>query len=352
MGLFGNVARARSVAMAATASHATVIEDGSWEEWSTPTKACPSPSKEAAYLKKKVRWWLQDTGSPFDFARGDTLPDYVRTGRKTKIEVETANGLAESDTCAYFQIPAFGENMDPYKMEDCPDVMTVGRRCVDEGYGFIWLPWSEQPFYITPTHNAELKKLIAALSRVSDGGTPGQLHRNCIIPLLSVDYVPYFPDNYNAQNAPSLGTVLTTARKAPPKDKGVSAEAGTPMPEPAQPAEGSAQAGSPKRKRKRGPRKRAVPSRASDVEEDVSREADLRGDGAVPFGEESKGPEGGEADIDGAQVPDVEADHSEDWVWRAEYDVPPPEPVAAKVVKGEPKTESTVATAYLRASVS
>ena len=132
--------------MAATASHATVTEDGGWDERSMPVKGCSAPKREEEFMRKPVRWWLQDTGSPYDFARGDTLPDYVKTGKKAKIEVETANGLAESDQCAYFQIPAFGENMDPYKMEDCPDVMTVGRRCVEEGYGFVWLPWSTQPF--------------------------------------------------------------------------------------------------------------------------------------------------------------------------------------------------------------
>ena len=126
--------------MAATASHATVTEDGGWDERSVPVKGCSAPKREEEFMKKPARWWLQDTGSPYDFARGDTLPDYVKTGKKAKIEVETANGLAESDKCAYFQIPAFEENMDPYKMEDCPDVMTVGRRCVEEGYGFVWLP--------------------------------------------------------------------------------------------------------------------------------------------------------------------------------------------------------------------
>ena len=87
--------------MAATASHAIVTEDGTWSEQNHLVKGCVASRREEEYLRKNARWWLQDTGSPYDFARGDTLPDSVRTGKKAKIEVETANGLAESDQCAY-----------------------------------------------------------------------------------------------------------------------------------------------------------------------------------------------------------------------------------------------------------
>ena len=35
-------------------------------------------------------------------------------------------------------------------LEDTPDVMSVGQRCSEYGYGFYWAPWAEEPYLHTP----------------------------------------------------------------------------------------------------------------------------------------------------------------------------------------------------------
>ena len=127
----------------------------------------------------------------------------------------------------------------------------------------------------------------------------GVLYKECITPLLSVDYVPYFLGEYNVQNAPSLGTVLTTARKPRPQRQESSAKAET-LEQGAKPGGGSAKAEPLKRRRRRGPRKRAAPSKAKEVEEQIAREADERGDGAVPYRQEANDSDEGKAGDVGA----------------------------------------------------
>ena len=52
-----------------------------------------------------------------------------------------------------------------------PAVLSIGRRCVDHGYGFYWRPFSKIPEFITPDREA--------------------------IPITVVDYIPYYYDHSN-----------------------------------------------------------------------------------------------------------------------------------------------------------
>jgi hypothetical protein len=57
---------------------------------------------------------------------------------------------------------------------DSPDVLSIGRRCVDEGFSFHWPAGSSEPYFID-----------------QDGER---------ITLETEAYVPYLPDSYNLLN--------------------------------------------------------------------------------------------------------------------------------------------------------
>ena len=83
-------------------------------------------------------------------------------------------------------VPALdGEDaiIDPYVLPDSPDVLSIGRRCVDQGYGFYWKPYSQSPALIPP--DAHMPRVDS--SRASKEWTWLEVD----------DYIPYLVDTHN-----------------------------------------------------------------------------------------------------------------------------------------------------------
>lgn len=51
------------------------------------------------------------------------------------------------------------EVCNPYVMTDSPDVLSMGRRCIDQGYEFQWLAHVSKPFFVTPLGEGGLSRL-------------------------------------------------------------------------------------------------------------------------------------------------------------------------------------------------
>lgn len=48
-------------------------------------------------------------------------------------------------------IPALAKAIDPYLVESPPAVLSVGMRCIDDGYDFVWRGSKNQnPYFIKP----------------------------------------------------------------------------------------------------------------------------------------------------------------------------------------------------------
>ena len=45
--------------------------------------------------------------------------------------------------------PALGGAVEPLVMDNTPDVLSIGRRCVKLGWSFWWAPYSEHPILTT-----------------------------------------------------------------------------------------------------------------------------------------------------------------------------------------------------------
>ena len=78
----------------------------------------------------------------------------------------TANGESSSMKQGKVFVPRLGKTVDPYLAKSTPAVLSVGMRCIDDGYDFIWKgSKGEEPYFVKP-----------------DGK---------VVPLTVNDYVPY-----------------------------------------------------------------------------------------------------------------------------------------------------------------
>ena len=65
------------------------------------------------------------------------------------VTFETANGPTETTEVAEIYIEELGSEILPYVLKTTPAVISVGQRCEDFGYSFIWIS-GQTPFFITP----------------------------------------------------------------------------------------------------------------------------------------------------------------------------------------------------------
>ena len=96
--------------------------------------------------------WLMDTGSGYDLVAKSDVP-HVLLGNayraEESLELHTANGATLADTVVDLQVGPLLEVVSPLLLESTPAVLSIGRRCMRDGYGFYWSPFSD-PYVITP----------------------------------------------------------------------------------------------------------------------------------------------------------------------------------------------------------
>ena len=65
------------------------------------------------------------------------------------ISFQTANGITDTDLVSNCQTESFAEPINAYVLHDTPSVLSVGKRCANQNYGFVWPP-GRDPFMISP----------------------------------------------------------------------------------------------------------------------------------------------------------------------------------------------------------
>ncbi len=73
------------------------------------------------------------------------------TKAEIPILLRNVNDLISSDKIAPRQIGELGEVAEPYVLDQSPDVLSIGRRCVQDGYRFNWEPDSLKPTLTCPS---------------------------------------------------------------------------------------------------------------------------------------------------------------------------------------------------------
>lgn len=99
--------------------------------------------------------WLMDTGCGFDLAKRSHL---VRCGLRKQITksslditINTPAGPQPVTHEAAVNIPSLNEEVPIIVLKSTPDVLSIGRRCVQDGYKFVWNAHSEQPYLVSPS---------------------------------------------------------------------------------------------------------------------------------------------------------------------------------------------------------
>jgi hypothetical protein len=113
--------------------------------------------------------WLMDTGSAVDLVSVHDIPakweKSILTGGP-KIKLSTANGFMLADKRIPLQVGSFGGiEVEPLLLPSTPPVLSVGKRCMEEGYTFVW-PAGKNPFMIGPNQerfDLEVKDFVPYL---------------------------------------------------------------------------------------------------------------------------------------------------------------------------------------------
>eukprot|EP00974_Lingulodinium_polyedra_P054864 5276899-Lingulodinium_polyedra.AAC.1 len=61
----------------------------------------------------------------------------------------TANGITHAEKVLKIDVEECASSVQPYILDNTPNVLSVGMRCVQHGYSFIW-PAKENPYFILP----------------------------------------------------------------------------------------------------------------------------------------------------------------------------------------------------------
>ena len=83
--------------------------------------------------------------------------------------MQTANGLVSAETQVTLPIHKFGDFIQPYVLESTPDVISIGARCVDQGYAFHWPARSVYPYFVTPAKEKVFMVSIDNVPYLYDG---------------------------------------------------------------------------------------------------------------------------------------------------------------------------------------
>ena len=110
--------------------------------------------------------WIADTGSAQDLVCSKMIPEDVVYHSHEPLELITANGSQSADQQASVHIDCIDKEVHPYVLPDTPAVISLGMRCIQDGWDFVWKSFSRAYF------------------KKSDGSK---------IKLEAKDYVPYLP---------------------------------------------------------------------------------------------------------------------------------------------------------------
>ena len=96
--------------------------------------------------------WLGDTGSGVDLIGKQALTredvkDVYQSAQAQQLA--TANGVLFATDVVDMQVSALREVVSPYVLENTPAVLSIGKRCMQDGYEFRWRP-NKAPYFITP----------------------------------------------------------------------------------------------------------------------------------------------------------------------------------------------------------
>ena len=83
--------------------------------------------------------WLLDSGSAFDIISPSQIPKGAEISRDTPYTLSTANGVVTVNETVQMRPYGSDNPTTALVMRDSPTVLSMGKRCLHEGYSFQWM---------------------------------------------------------------------------------------------------------------------------------------------------------------------------------------------------------------------
>ncbi|WP_288992891.1 hypothetical protein [uncultured Marinobacter sp.] len=98
-----------------------------------------------------LKSWLMDTGCGHDLVGKRDLKNVLvkLSNAISPLTFNTANGKTRATEQAPLFCSELKENIKPYVLESTPPVLSVGKRCMEMGYSFVWLA-DQDPYFVCP----------------------------------------------------------------------------------------------------------------------------------------------------------------------------------------------------------
>ena len=93
--------------------------------------------------------WIADTGSAQDLIAQRELGQAMAHESASPIQMMTANGPNSASEQCDVSVESIGIEVKPYVLPDTPSVLSIGQRCMEEGFDFIWRA-NSRPYLKTP----------------------------------------------------------------------------------------------------------------------------------------------------------------------------------------------------------
>ena len=118
--------------------------------------------------------WLGDTGTDQDIVGKDSKT----VNRATKIfksnepiSLTTANGPITADEVVEVILPGLCESFNPYILQSTPSALSIGVRCLEQGYDFVWGK-DTTPIFLRPDGQCVKFKLQGRVPYIDETCTP------------------------------------------------------------------------------------------------------------------------------------------------------------------------------------
>ena len=128
----------------------SVLNDGPCVVQLTVDKRSASEMKVAAAkgMSRKRRLML-DSGCGIDLIGYSDLSSEERNmiSDVAKLTLRTANGKTSTRGVAHMMVDGIEELIEAHVLESTPSLLSLGKRCLEHGYRFVWEPFAEPKFY-------------------------------------------------------------------------------------------------------------------------------------------------------------------------------------------------------------
>ena len=98
--------------------------------------SCPASSNSKAPCLPIE--WIADTGSAQDLIAERELGQATPFESASPISMMTANGPNSANQQCDISVDSIGVKVAPYVLPETPSVLSIGQRCMDEGFDFVW----------------------------------------------------------------------------------------------------------------------------------------------------------------------------------------------------------------------